>query len=192
MKTNPPLIALLIFLATIAIYMTVVSPLSSALFKNRAALTEDELRLSAMQLGVTTQADVKNRIAELEATNALRRATWISPMLNSYAMRAKSFLDAMATESGLTGMEYSEGTFRALPVPKTQLPDVRTARRSVRMRAMGDYAAMASFLLRAERDLPMMCLQSMSVASPKNGPATADVQEIEMTFEWPYEGEVIK
>jgi len=191
MKANPPLVALFIFLTTIAVYVAGISPLSSALNRARASLAADEARLSVMQTEVTMKQGLQDRIRELEKANRANRDALLVPMLNSHAMRGKSFLDAIAVESGLVGMEYTEGTFRALPVPKVQLPERRTARRSVRVHARGDYAAAASFLMRVERDLPTVCLQSLSIA-PIQQNATPDMQEINMAFEWPCEGEVIK
>lgn len=192
MKTSPQLVALLLFLTAIALYVAAVGPLSTALTKARAELANDQTRLSTMQMDISMQPEIKKRIAELEAKNERHRAEWIAPMLNSYAMRAKSFLDAAATESGLANVEYNEGAFRALPVPKILLPDQRTARRSVRVKAMADYAAAASFLMRAERDLPALCLQSLTIEQARVSGASADRQEVEMVFEWPCEGEVIK
>jgi len=192
MKTNPLLVALLLVLAAIALYVAVVSPLSDSLFKARENLAKDEANLAAMRSDVMLQPSLKTRIAELEATNRINRACRITPMLNSYPMRVKSLLDAMAVESGFTNIEYSEGTFRALPVPKTQLPEMRTARRSVRVKALADYAALVSLLLRIERDLPTVCLQSFSVSPVRTPNASADLQEVNLVLEWPCEGEVIK
>jgi len=194
MKTNPSLVALLLFLSSVALYVVVVEPLSAVLNAARAVLTKDEQTLTTMQTDVTTKSAYQARIAELEETDQANCERWITPMLSSYAMRGKAFLDAIAQESGLTGVEYTEGTFRALPVPKSQLPDKRTARRSVRLKAMADYAAAASFLLRVEKELPSVCLQSMTIA-PANGgggQGSIDQQAVTMVFEWPCEGEVIK
>jgi len=58
------------------------------------------------------------------------------------------------------------------------------------VKARGDYAAIASFVLRAERDLPMMTVQSVSITPGKND--DQDLQCAELILEWPCEGEVIK
>jgi len=191
MKSNPPLVALLLFLAALALYLGGVKPLSGVLGEMRAELMRNERKLTAIQMDVMTLGDLQKRIVELEGETSANRTALMTPMLNSYAMRGKSFLDTLATESGLVGTEYSEGALRALPVPNSQVPTRRTARRAVQLKARADYAAAASFLMRVERDLPTVCLQSLSIV-PAGQNGTADRQDVTMIFEWPCEGEVIR
>ena len=53
----------------------------------------------------------------------------LTPLLESWAMRAKSKLDVFAAEAGLLNVDYSELPVRALPVPKP-LPKQRWCWRS--------------------------------------------------------------
>jgi len=189
MKSNPSTIALGLLGAAIALYALAVQPCSKALVTARAKLAELTSRQVAMEMDVANKASLEKRIALLEKATAANRAALISPMLNSYAMRAKSFLDAFAREAGLVNVEYHEGGMRTLPVPGAQLPLHRTARRSVKITATGDYAAAISFILRAEKELPLMAMQALKVTPQKDDPVA---QSIELTVEWPVEGEVIK
>jgi len=190
MKTNSSTVALLLIAVSVAVYIGVVTPLSASLLKVRKALSDAEVRLNGVELAISQRTDVEKRVAEVEKANEARRSTWLSPMLNSYGMRVKSLLDAAATESGLVNVEYAEGEFRALPMPKEHSPDRRTARRSVHVRASADYAAAVSFLLRAEKEQPLMALQALSITAPKVG--GPERQDVEMVLEWPCEGMVIK
>jgi len=190
MKTNPSTIAIILLLFAAAAYLGGVAPMSKSLLKLRGQQTELESRLAEIEMGAGQHATLRERIAQLERQNGANRDTLITPVLNSYAMRVKSLVDTMATEAGMTDIEYAEENLLALPVPKGPLPTNRTARRAVRIKAMADYAAAISFLLRAERELPLMTLQSLSIRQPKV-PRTQQ-QEVEIVLEWPGKGEVIK
>jgi len=191
MKSNPSAIALALLVLAVVLYMGVINPMSASLLKSRSQLTDEEIRLTNVEMSNNQREDFKSRVAAFEKENEKRRATWLSPLLNSYAMRVKSLVDSAATESGLTNVEYEEGPLLALPVPKERLPEERTARRAVRIRALADYAAAVSFVMRAEKEFPLLTLQSLSVQPPKSAP-TPDRQEVEIVFEWPGKGEVIR
>jgi len=190
MKTNPSAVALLLLVLSIVAYVGVVTPMSGALLKERTKLSDEEIKLAAVEMTITQHSDIKERIVRLEKENEENRSTLMSPMLNSFGMRAKSLIDAQAVESGLLNVEYGEGAFRALPVPKERIPQNRTARQTVMVKAEGDYAAIVSFLLRIEKELPLMTVQSLSIKPPKTG--SPDRQEMELALEWPCEGKVIK
>jgi len=190
MKSNSSAISLALLGLAAVVYLGVINPMSASLLKTRAQLTDEESRLAMIDMGNNQREDVKGRIAELAKTNEAMRATLIAPLLNSYAMSVKALVDTMATEAGLVNVEYNEGSLLALPVPKERTPENRTARRSVRIKAQADYAAAVSFLLRAEKELPLMTVQSFTVTVPKgSGP---DRQDVEIVLEWPGKGEVIK
>jgi len=190
MKSNSSAISLALLGLAVVVYLGVINPMSASLFKTRTQLTDEESRLATIDMGNSQREDVKGRIAELTKTNEALRATLIAPLLNSYAMSVKSLVDTMATEAGLVNVEYNEGTLLALPVPKERIPENRTARRSVRIKAQADYAAAVSFLLRAEKELPLMTVQSFTVKTPQS--ASHNVQDVEIVLEWPGKGEVIR
>jgi len=192
MKSNSSLISIGLLVLAFILYVGGIGPMSTSLLKTRSEVADEEVRLTSIELTNGQREDFKSRVTALEQGNAKLRATWLSPLLNSYAMRVKSLVDAMATECGLTNVEYEEGPLIALPVPKEQLPESRTARRAVRVKALADYAAAVSFVMRAEKDLPLLTVQSLSIQQPKNGQGQVDRQEVVITFEWPAQGEVIK
>jgi len=190
MKSNSSAISLALLGLSVVVYLGVINPMAASLLKTRTQLTDEEIRLSTVEIGNNQREDVKERIFELTKTNETTRATLIAPLLNSYAMSVKALVDTIATEAGLVNVEYNEGRLLALPVPKERLPENRTARRSVRIKAQADYAAAVSFVLRAEKELPLMTVQSFTVTMPQN--ARPEMQDVEIVLEWPGKGEVIK
>lgn len=188
MKSSSSLVPLALLCLAVVLYLGVLNPLSATLLKTRSLLTTEESRLAGIEMSNKQRDGVKMRVAVLERENAKRRTTLLAPLLNSYSMRVKSLVDTLATESGLANVEYEEGSLLALPVPREQLPERRTARRSVRIKASADYAAAVSFLMRAEKELPLLTVQSVTI-QPSKGP---DRQEVAVVLEWPVKGEVIR
>jgi len=190
MKSKSSTIALLLLGLVIVLYMSVISPMSASLLKTRSQMTDEEIRLGSIELTNNQREDFKARIAVLEKTNETNQATWIMPILNSYAMRVKALVDTMATEAGLVNVEYDEGSLLALPVPRERVPNNQTARRSVRIKAKADYAAAVSFLLRIEKEIPLLTVQCFALKLTKD--VRPDQQEFEIVLEWPAKGGVIR
>ena len=100
-------------------------------------------------------------------------------------MRAKSLLDPIAADVGLTIVDYAEQPVRALPLP-TPPPRQLFARRPVRVVCRGSYAEIASFLLRVEKLLPYVSLQALQIKVQKE----PEEQAAELVLEWPAKGEL--
>ena len=108
----------------------------------------------------------------------------LEPLLESYAMRAKSLLDPLAADVGLTIGDYAEMPVRKLPLPKPQAPQLY-ARKPIRMTCRGSYATIISFLLRVEAKMPLVSLEAFSLKTQKD----PDNQSATIVFEWPIKGE---
>ena len=72
---------------------------------------------------------------------------------------------------------------RALPVPRP-VPNQLHARRPIRVTAQGSYMGAISFLLRVEKEHPLVTLQSFALSTTQD----PERQQIEMVFEWPAKG----
>ena len=72
---------------------------------------------------------------------------------------------------------------RALPLPRP-MPVQLHARRPVRITARGSYMAAISFLMRVEKEHPLVALQSLAISSSGD----PESQLISMVFEWPSKG----
>ena len=88
-------------------------------------------------------------------------------------MRAKSLLDPIAADVGLTIVDYAEQPVRALPLP-TPPPRQLFARHPIRVVCKGSYAEIASFLLRVEKLLPHVALQALQIKAQKDPEAQAE------------------
>lgn len=171
-----------------AFYFGGVKPTGTKLEKARKAFvtTKDLHRKQATDLaGAET---VEKRIAETEAKLEPFRKAMLVPLLESTAMRAKSELDPLALGAGLTDVEYEALEPLALPVPKGTLPVQLHARGPIRIVAQGSYQAAVSFLLRVEKEFPLVILQALAITVQSD----PDRQRIEMTLEWPVKGAVTR
>ena len=171
-------------LLSAGIYFLAVSPTKTRLAKSSKALSEHRARHATVMKNLAGSATVAKRIEEAE--NALKpyREAMLEPLLESLAMRAKSLMDAMAQGAGLFDIEYEALPQRALPVP-SRLPRQLHARQPIRILARGSYQAAASFLMRLERDMPLVALESLSITAVASSP---EAQRVEMILEWPVKG----
>ena len=174
-------------LATVAIltYLFAVQPATVSLAKARTRPAELQDREQRMNQDLRNADNVKKTLAELNACLKPFNDAMLTPLLESYAMRAKSILDPLVIGAGLTDAEYTDEPFRALPVPKP-LPRQHHTRAAIRVRARGSYQAAVSFLMRLEKEMPLVSLQSLAITA-QNDPA---VQEVVLILEWPTNGKV--
>ena len=176
-------------LATVAIliYLFAVQPATVSLVKARTRLAELQDREQRMNQDLRNADNVKKTLAELNAGLKPFNDALLTPLLESYAMRAKSILDPLVIGAGLTDAEYTDEPFRALPVPKP-LPRQLHTRAAIRLRARGSYQSAVSFLMRIEKEMPLISLQTICITA-QNDPAA---QEIDMVLEWPAKGKVTR
>ena len=167
----------------IGIYLAGVEPAEGRLRRANGELNDLESRHALMMRNIRSTAEVTNRLAAVNAALAPFREAMIEPFLESYAMRAKALVDRYAQEAGLVDLEYAELPPLALPVPK-RLPETLHARLPVRITARGSYQAAVSFLLRIEKELPLVALEALDISAEREN----DRQRIEFTLEWPVRG----
>ena len=127
---------------------------------------------------------MKERLAVIKAQRQDYLNGLLNPMLESYAMRAKSLLDPLAEDVGLSVSDYTELPVRRLPLPKPQSPQLY-ARKPIRLTCTGSYATIVSFLLRVEEKLPLVSLEAFSLKTQKD----PDNQSATIVLEWPIKGE---
>ena len=166
-----------------AIYVLAVEPATAALARERTRLSELRDRQRHMEADLGSVGTVKKTLADLEAEMKPFREARLTPLLGSYAMRAKSLLDPLTAGAGLIDVEYSNEPSRALPLP-LPMPRQLHTRVAVRLSAHGSYQAIVSFLLMLERDFPLVSLQSLQILAQQN-PAK---QTATMILEWPAKG----
>ena len=169
--------------AAAVIYLFAVQPAEEALSKARREHDEHEAKLQSVNANLRAAPQNKERLQALAAALRPFRDEMLKPLLGSYAMRAKSLLDPLAFGAGLSRLDYAEMPTRALPVPRPQ-PAQLHARRPIRVTAQGSYMGAISFLLRVEKEHPLIALQSFALSTTTD----PERQQIEMVFEWPAKG----
>jgi len=169
------------------IYLFGVQPTQEKLGRARQEENDIEYRHTRMKNDLAGTAAVEKRIAEAHARLQPFREAFLEPLLESTAMRAKSLIDPLALGAELHDLEYEALPVRALPLPpKRALARQLFVRSPIRLVAQGSYQSAISFLLRLEREFPLVILESMTV-TVQNQP---NVQKIEMILEWPAKGAV--
>jgi len=170
-----------------AIYLLAVDPASAALSRERVRLEGLRDSQRRMTTDLSTAGTVQKTLEDLEAEMKPFADAELTPLLGSYAMRAKSLLDPLTAGAGLVDVEYSEEDTRKLPVPMP-MPKQLHARAAVRIGARGSYQAIASFLLMLEKNFPLVSLQAMQIQSQ----STPMKQSVAMILEWPTKGAVTR
>ena len=166
-----------------AIYFLAVEPAVAALSRERTRLEELKESQRRMTADLNSAGTVQKTLEELETEMKPFAAAELTPLLGSYAMRAKSLLDPLISGAGLTDVEFSEEATRKLPTP-LPMPRQLHARAAVRITGRGSYQAIASFLLMLEKNLPLVSLQSLQILSQQN----PTKQTVTMNLEWPTKG----
>lgn len=136
-------------------------------------------RMSAV---VRTTNEKKESVAALQAQyDHLRELGVLTPLLNSYAMRAKRLVQSCAEQSGLDIENVVE--LPSLPLQQPQpLKDSAFCRQPIEFTASGSYAQLTEFIAAMEKEHPMSILFSLRVAAQQRTP---EVHKIQICYEWP-------
>jgi hypothetical protein len=165
------------------IYLFCVQPCDSQLAQARRNLADLQERQSRMNGDLRSADTVKKDLDDLESALKPFRDAMLVPLLESYSMRAKSILDPLAIGAGLEELQYSDEPFRALPLTKPMPRQLHT-RAAVKLTATGSYQQAVSFLLRLEKELPLVSLQRLDITAT----TTPGSQSLSFIFEWPAKG----
>ncbi len=177
-------ITIAIAAVAVVLYMFAVQPCDESLEKTKQTLEQLKSRKQVIDRDLRESAKMKVKLDELDAAMAPYREAMLTPLLESWAMRAKSKLDLFAAEAGLLNVDYSELPVRALPVPKP-LPKQLFARRPIKVSCRGSYAEIVSFLMRVEKELPYVSMQSFRLDAQQD----PEAQRGDIVFEWLVMGE---
>ena len=178
-------VTLILGAAAACLYLFAVQPAEESLAKAHREHEEQTSRLQIVNANLREAPANKDRLKSLADALKPFRDAMLEPLLGSYAMRAKSIIEPMAFDAGLSNLDYAELPARALPAPRP-VPAQLHARRPIRITAQGSYMGAISFLLRVEKEHPLVALQSLSVAAASDPKR----QQIEMVLEWPSKGGV--
>ncbi len=169
-------------LATI-IYMFCLQPSESQFEAAKRTLAELQDKQSRMNNDLKNAGTVKMDLSDLETALTPYKDAMLVPLLESYAMRAKTLLDPLAIGAGLEDVQYTDEPFRALPLPKPMPRQLHT-RAAVKVSARGSYQQAVSFLMRMEKELPLVSLQQLEIKSQ----SAPESQSVMFVLEWPAKG----
>ena len=169
------------------IYIAAVEPAISKRDATARTLGELRTRNELMSRNLAGADKLKERLNDIEKRFAVYREAMLVPLLESLPMRAKSLVDPLALGAGLGDTEYEELPAIALPVPK-RLPLQLHARQPIKITAHGSYQSAISFLMRLEREFPLVTLEAVEITAQQD----PSVQKIEMILEWPVKGKISK
>ena len=183
--------AVSIVLATVAtlLYLFAVEPADAELAKQKARLAELDQNLQRITADLRARENVKKTLDTLEEAKKPYDEAMLAPLLGSLAMRAKTILDPLVLGAGLTEVNYEEAPERALPLTKPIIPKQLHTRAAVKVTAKGSYQGAVSFLLRLERDYPLVSLQAFDFAVAQGRNST---QDLTFVLEWPAVGKVTR
>ena len=169
----------------IVLYMFGVQPCVASLEKTKQEIEQLEGKKLGVDRDLRDSAKVKVQLEQLDAAIVPYEEAMLTPLLESWAMRAKSKLDVFAAEAGLKNVDYTELPVRALPVP-SPLPRQLYARRPIKASCRGSYAEIVSFLMRVEKELPYVSMQSFLLDVQQD----PEMQRGDIVFEWLVKGAV--
>lgn len=142
-----------------------------------AVLTNDRMSSVVRSINVKKQS-----VAELQAQyDTSRERGVLTPLLNSYAMRAKRLVQPCAQQSGLAIENAVE--LASIPLQQPQpLEDSAFCRQPIEFTATGSYAQLTEFIAAMEREHPMSILFSLKINAQQSTP---EIHKIQICYEWP-------
>lgn len=170
------------------IYMFAVEPAGTQLANSQKKLEELTSTQNRMNADLKGAENTRKNLDDLDEQLKPYQAAMLTPLLESYTMRAKSLLEPVLLGAGLAEIDYADEPFRALPLPKSSLPVQLHTRAAVRITAKGSYQEAISFLLRLEKEFPLVSLRTLEIQSQQSNTK----QGITFVLEWPAVGGVTR
>jgi hypothetical protein len=136
---------------------------------------------------IRTTNERKQRVADLTKEHDKLVANGvITPLMNSYAMRAKTLLEPCAAKCKLTLEGFKELSSIPLQQPEP-LKSNAYCRQPIEFTTSGSYTQVTAFISYVESDFPMAILSSLSISTQNRDP---EIHKIKISFEWPAKTEI--
>ena len=177
------IVTIVLAAAAVVIYLFCLQPCESQLEQTKKKLVELQDQQARMNADLRNASSVKKDLEELQAALKLYQDAMLVPLLESYAMRAKTLLDPLILGAGLQDVQYNNDSFRALPLPNPMPRQLHT-RAAIKVTATGSYQQAISFLLRLEKEFPLVSLRQLGIVSQ----ASPEHQTLTFVLEWPAKG----
>ena len=170
-----------------ALYFLAIESTETTLSKTRRTLQDRTLRHRTVMTNLSRADAVTKDLANDSARLAAYEQEMIEPLLESTAMRAKSFVDPLAAGCGLTGMEYEQETPIALPILGAAARE-QYVRCPIKITCRGSYQAAVSFVQCVERRFPLVTLEALTISAGSD----PDLQLVSVILEWPMKKGAVK
>lgn len=181
------MVAFALAIVAVALYFFAVEPAKASLASEQKRLSDLQGKIARTETDLRGERATKERIDGIENELKEFEDAMLTPLLGSYAMRAKDVIEPLILGAGLTDPRYSEEPFRALPVTNPA-PRQLHKRAAIRVTAKGSYQAAVSFLMRLEKELPLVTLQTMDFVAAQ----LPTEQSIDFVLEWPVKGDLTR
>ena len=177
------IVTIVLAAAAVVIYLFCLQPCEAELERTKRSLSELQDTQARMNADLKNAGTVKKDLEDLNAALKVYQDAMLVPLLESYAMRAKTLLDPLILGAGLQDVQYNNDTFRALPLPNPMPRQLHT-RAAIKVTATGSYQQAISFLLRLEKEFPLVSLRQLGIVSQ----ASPEQQALTFVLEWPAKG----
>lgn len=190
LKSSAKTRAIIVFagvLLNAAFIYFVILPLKVKIATTAKATDETICNNDRIRAFISTTKEKKQRVAELsEEYEKLVARGVITPLLNSYAMRAKTLLAPCAAKNGLTFENVKE--LPAIPLQQPQpLKKSAYCRQPIEFTTSGSYTQVVSFISCVESEYPMAILSSLKISAQPRDP---EIHLVKISFEWPAKTEI--
>lgn len=121
--------------------------------------------IADMRAVIAGRDETARAAGETMREHAALKGALLEPLLDSYAMRAKTLLEAEADAAALSGVQFDDVVPHALMPPVTPASKSPYVLRGVRVTAFGSYQRLATFVCRVERLFPAVLVDSVTISS---------------------------
>ena len=175
------IIAVSILINAAFIYFMVL-PLNNKITSTKHATDDTIANNERIRRIIDTSNSKKESVANLKKDHEkMEKSGVITPLLNSYAMRAKTLLSPCMKQCGLVVEDVTE----LIPIPLQQpqpLTNTTYCRQPIELTTSGSYTQMTAFISYVEKELPMATLSSLKITTQSRDP---EIHKITLCFEWP-------
>ena len=174
-------------LLNVAFIYFVILPLRARMETTAKANDDTILNNDQIRAFISTTKEKQQLVAELSAEHEKLVARGvITPLLNSYAMRAKTILAPCAAKNGLAFEDVKE--LPSIPLQQPQpLKKSAYCRQPIEFTTSGSYTQLATFISCVESEFPMAILSSLKISAQPRDP---EIHLIKISFEWPVKTEI--
>ena len=161
-----------------------VLPMKARIATTEKAVEDTDQNNAKISEIINTTNDKKALVQSLnEEHTQLVEQGLLTPLLNSYTMRAKTIIEPYARLHNLNIEDVAELPMIPMKRPP-ELKEITYARLPIEFTTSGSYTQLTAFIMLVEKELPMTALSSLKITPQNRDP---EKHLIQVCFEWPVE-----